>query len=343
MRKQTADTPYEQLSVVMLHQHVTDVTVFWRRSYTVWVPKRFPVVLAGEKVPELKTVSGRRELGEWLADAGNPLPARVMVNRIWQGHFGQGLVRTPNNFGVAGERPTHPELLDWLAGEFLRQGGSFKKMHRLIMLSEAYRMSGEAPEGARDKDADNRLWTRFAMRRKTVEEIRDSLLALDGSLELTMGGALTSGTGTDNEFSDARKSMHPDDSKRRTVYLPLRRSNLATLFTLFDFGDATTSTDIREQTNVAPQALFMMNSKFVTERSQALAKVLLRSETDDGGRVKRAWRTVLGREASAGEVAESLRYMAGFPRLPANDEGRLAAWASLCRTLIASNDFIYVP
>jgi hypothetical protein len=162
-------------------------------------------------------------------------------------------------------------------------------------------------------------------------------------LDLTMGGALTSGTGTDNEFSDARKSMHPDDSKRRTVYLPLRRSNLSTLFTLFDFGDATTSTEIRKQTNVAPQALYMMNSKFVTERSRALASKLLKSGTDDAGRVREAWETVLGRAPAAGEVQGSLAYMAGFPKLPGNDEGRLLAWASLCRTLIASNDFIYVP
>ena len=136
------------------------------------VPKRFPVVLAGEQVPEIKSVSGRLELAEWMAESGNPLPLRVIVNRIWQGHFGQGLVRTPNNFGVAGELPTHPELLDWLAAEFVKRGSSFKAMHRLLMLTDAYQMSVEASEAARIKDADNRLLTRFAMRRKTVEEIR---------------------------------------------------------------------------------------------------------------------------------------------------------------------------
>ena len=137
--------------------------------------------------------------------------------------------------------------------------------------------------------------------------------------------------------------MHPDDSKRRTVYLPLRRSNLSTLLTLFDFGDGTTSTEIREQTNVAPQALYMMNSKFVSERSKSLASKLLKSETDERARVRAAWVTVLGRQPAADEVETSLRYMAGFPKLPSNDDGRLMAWASLCRALIASNDFIYVP
>jgi hypothetical protein len=306
------------------------------------VAKRFPVVLAGEEQAPVRSVSGRRELAEWLADPASPLPARVIVNRIWQGHFGQGLVRTANNFGIAGERPTHPELLDWLAAEFVARGSSMKQMHRLIMLSSAYQMSGDATEAQREKDPDNRLLTRFAMRRKTVEEVRDSLLLLDGSLDLTMGGALATGTGTDNEFSDGRKSMHPDDSRRRTVYLPLRRSNLSTLFTLFDFGDATTSTEIREQTNVAPQALYMMNSKFVAERAKALAQRLLRSGTEETARVREAWVAVLGREPEAAEAASSMSYLAGFPKLPANDEGRLAAWASLCRALMASNDFMYV-
>ena len=135
---------------------------------------------------------------------------------------------------------------------------------------------------------------------------------------------------------------HPDDSKRRTVYLPLRRSNLATLFTLFDFGDATTSTEMREQTNVAPQALYMMNSKFVAERSSALAKRLLLTETKDAARIAQAWVTVLGREPRPEEAASSASYLAGFPNGPANDEGRLLAWTSLCRTLLASNDFMYV-
>jgi hypothetical protein len=204
---------------------------------------------------------------------------------------------------VAGERPTHPELLDWLAAEFVKRGSSFKAMHRLIMASEAYQMSGETSAANAEKDADNRLWTRFPMRRKTVEEIRDSLLLLDGGLDLAMGGALTSGTGTDNEFSDARKSMHPDDSKRRTVYLPLRRSNLSTLFTLFDFGDATTSTEIREQTNVAPQALYLLNSSFT---DKVVAGVAARMAADTGTqpqRIIKMWEQLVGRGITAGERA----------------------------------------
>ena len=176
----------------------------------------------------------------------------------------------------------------------------------------------------------------------TVEEIRDSLLALDGSLDLTMGGTLQTGAGTDNEFSDGRKSLHPDNTKRRTVYLPLRRSNLSTLLTLFDFGDGTTSTEIRVQTNVAPQALFMMNSQFVAERSRSLAQSLLQSDVEDRSRVSRAWFKVLGRGPTNEELNESVQYVRGFPAKASDEAGRLLAWSSLCRALIASNDFIYL-
>jgi hypothetical protein len=306
------------------------------------VPKAFPAVLARDKQPLIEQGSGRLELAEWLADPANPLPARVMVNRIWQGHFGQGIVRTPNNFGIVGERPTHPELLEWLAREFIFQGWSVKKMHRLIMLSSAYQLSSEVTAEKREKDPENRLLSRFGMRRMTVEEIRDTLLQLDGALDLTMGGTLQTGQGTDNEFSDARKSLHPDATRRRTVYLPLRRANLATLLTLFDLGDAATSTETRSETNIAPQALFMMNSKFVAERSRSLAQKILQIESADANRVSRAFQTVLGRPPTPAESASGVEYVSRFPTKAADKDGRLLAWSSFCRALIASNDYIYV-
>ena len=301
------------------------------------VPKRFPIVLAGENQPAIKQGSGRRELAEWLASENNPLPARVMANRIWQWHFGEGLVRTPSNFGITGERPSHPELLDWLATEFIRQGWSIKKMHRLIMNSAAYRMSSITDPVKQEKDADNRLLSRFSMRRLTVEEMRDSLLAIDGSLDGTMGGNMLSGQGTDKEFSDDRKSLNPDQSKRRMVYLPLRRSNLPSMLNLFDFGDATTHTENRSQTNVAPQALFMMNSQFVTERATNLVK-RLHAEPSDKARVERAWLMVVGRPPQSHDVDDALTYVSRFP----GADARGKAWISYYRALIASNDFLYV-
>ncbi len=300
------------------------------------VAKRFPFILAGEEQAPITQGSGRLELANWLASARNPLPARVMANRLWQGHFGQGLVRTPNNFGFAGERPSHPELLEWLAAEFIEQGWSIKRMHRLLLLSSTYQQSALTSDAKREKDADNRLLSRFPIRRKTVEEIRDSLLLLDGSLDLTMGGSLQSGEGTDNEFSDSRKSIDPDVSTRRTVYLPLRRSNLPSLFNLFDFGDGTTSTEIRSETNVAPQALYMMNSKFVATRAANLSGQILKTPAGQDERMQRAWRLVLGREPTAEQRAEGRAYLAAFPG------GADLAWTSYFRSLIASNDFLYV-
>ena len=244
-------------------------------------PKHFPVVLAGDRPPAILSGSGRRELAGWLANAANPLTARVIVNRIWQWHFGEGIVRTPGNFGKMGERPTHPELLDYLAARFVEAGWSIKSMHRLIMLSNAYQMSSLGSRQSIERDSDNALLSRFPRRRLEIEEIRDSLLALDGSLDFTVGGALATGHGTDKEFGNDRMSLNPDQSKRRTVYLPLRRSNLPSVLTLFDFGDATTPGEGRSQTNVAPQALYMMNSEFVASRSRSLAEQILNDDALD--------------------------------------------------------------
>jgi hypothetical protein len=307
------------------------------------VPKRFPLVLAGVNQTPITRGSGRLELARWLADAANPLTARVMVNRIWQWHFGEGIVRTPSNFGHLGELPTHPELLDYLAGEFVRQGWSVKAMHRLIMLSNTYQMSSLATPEQRERDSENRLFSRFLRRRLTVEEIRDTLLVLDGSLDIAMGGTLQKGQGTDKEFSDDRKSLNPQQSKRRTIYLPLRRSNLPSFFTLFDFGDATTPGEGRSQTNIAPQALYMMNSEFVESRSRALAAQLLDDDRlDDSRRIERIYLTTIGRPPEQQETRAALDYISGFPGAGQGDDRKLLAWTSFCRTMAASNDFMYV-
>jgi uncharacterized protein DUF1553 len=187
------------------------------------------------------------------------------------------------------------------------------------------------------------LLSRFPGRRLEIEEIRDSLLALDGSLDLTMGGALLSGRGTDKEFSDDRMSLNPDQSKRRTVYLPLRRSNLASVLTLFDFGDATTPGEGRSQTNVAPQALYMMNSDFVAKQAGSLAGQLLGDGVlDDAGRIGDAYFRILGRPPRETEIKRALDYIRLFPGKQDPQGGRLLAWTSFCRALIASNEFLYI-
>jgi hypothetical protein len=340
----TSSPPEPPLACALTEGKITEQRVFVRgnpENRGDLVTKRFPVVLSSSHEPAITQGSGRRELADWLANPANPLTARVMVNRIWQWHFGEGFVRTPSNFGKTGLRPTHPELLDYLAATFVERGWSIKSMHRLLMLSKAYQMSSTASPEARERDADNSLWSRFPRRRLEVEEIRDSLLALDGSLDLTMGGALQTfkigKTGTD------RMSFDPDKSNRRTVYLPLRRSNLPAILTLFDFGDATTSAEERAQTNVAPQALYMMNSDFVTRQAQGLARNLLaESALDDAGRVQKAYYRVIGRPAEETEINEAVEYIQQFPVEPGNGPERLLPWTTFCRALVGSNEFLYI-
>jgi hypothetical protein len=309
------------------------------------VPKRFPGALTGGRQPDIATGSGRLELGRWVANPDNPLTARVMANRIWQWHFGEGLVRTPSNFGKMGEAPTHPELLDYLATRFIESGWSIKSMHRLIMLSNTYQMDSAISPKAAEDDPANRLLSHFSRRRLDVEEIRDGLLAVNGSLDFTVGGSLVEGAGTDVEFADGRLSFNPANSNRRSVYLPLRRSNLPSILSLFDFGDATTTGEGRARTNVAPQALFMMNSQFVAKQSESLAKMLLKDDSlDDAGRIRRGYLIALGREPDAadGEVQSALDYIASMERRLGGTDSRLKAWRSYCRVLVSSNDFVYV-
>ena len=306
-------------------------------------PKRFPLILAGAEQEPITAGSGRMELARWLTEPEHPLTARVMVNRIWQGHFGQGLVRTPNNFGKLGTPPTHPQLLDYLARRFIREGWSIKKMHRLIMSSATYRMGSRMTPAKSLRDPQNQLLSRFERRRLEVEEIRDGLLSLDGSLDLTMGGTLQTGFGTDTENSNERLSLKPETVHRRMVYLPLRRANLPTLLNLFDFGDATTSMGKRSHTNVAPQALFMMNSEFVADRARNLATRLGKEEADSAKRVDRAYVITLNRMPEVEERQAALAYLGDFTGKFGEPEGAgLDALGSLCRILMGSNDFMYV-
>ncbi|MBZ5611235.1 MAG: PSD1 and planctomycete cytochrome C domain-containing protein [Acidobacteriia bacterium] len=310
------------------------------------VSRAFPRVLAGDNQPSIQTGSGRLELAKWLAQADNPVTARVMVNRIWQWHFGEGLVRTPNNFGKQGEPPTHPELLDYLAVRFVESGWSVKAITRLIMLSSAYQMSSTATPLGQKNDPQDLLWSRFSRRRLDIEEIRDSMLALDGSLDLTMGGTLIAPRGAAGATEPGATNRDPMQSTRRTVYLPVQRANLLPLLTLFDFGDAATSSAGRSHTNVAPQALFMMNSEFVDERAKRLAQKLLAEARTPSEFVARAYLTVFDREPAGDELAEALQYLTEAPaRLAANaseDEKRLRAAQSLTRILLSSNEFLYV-
>lgn len=299
-----------------------------------YVPKAVPAALAGNAQPVFRTASGRKELAEWLTDPAHPLTARVIVNRIWQWHFGEGIVRTPSNWGATGANPTHPELLDWLAERFIADGWSFKKMHKRILLSATWQQSVASTPFKLEKDPANEWLSRFPRRRLSVEEMRDAMLALDGALDLTMGGTLQTGRGTDGENDPKRMSIDPALSKRRTVYIPLRRSNLPALLNLFDFGDATTSNEMRTRTNVAPQALFVMNSPFVAERARNLAERVKAETQSNGARIEKLYLKVYGRPPAPAEIDEALAYL---------QSGKVPdPWMSYARILLASNEFWYV-
>jgi cytochrome c553 len=291
--------------------------------------------------PEVKTKSGRLELANWIVDPRNPLPPRVIVNRIWQGHFGDGIVRTPDNYGRLGDRPSNPELLDYLAKSFMDNGWSIKKLTRLIMLSRTYQMSAAFDEDTKAKDPENRLLSHFPRQRLSIEEIRDAYLALGGDLDLTMGGTLDPGVGTDGETSAGRISMNPETTNRRSIYLPLRRSNLPTLYTLFDFGDATSPEGHRASTTVATQALFVMNSPMVIREARNLATNVMKQQKQDKHRIEEIYLRVLDRRPDPGEIDRGLTYISGLRR-KWNTIDEAQAWTSLTHALMASNEFIFV-
>jgi hypothetical protein len=310
------------------------------------VPKQFLTILAGENQQPIQGRSGRLELAEWLASANHPLTARVIVNRIWQYHFGYGLVRTANNFGKMGDRPTHPELLDYLAKRFIAGGWSIKAMHRLLMLSSAYQMSSLGNQAHAEIDPENQLLWRFNRRRLDAEEIRDGLLAIEGSLDLAMGAIPQNGTGVENT-GEATRGTDLTPFRRRTVYIPLRRANPSTFLTLFNFGDATTPGEGRIRTTIAPQALYLMNSEFMSDRSAGLAKKLLSQQSSDEARIRAAYQLIFGRWPGLQERDSWVHYLDAFRKKASYsgvhlDNPEFSSWQSFCRILMSSNEFIYV-
>jgi hypothetical protein len=305
------------------HTGTHDVRVHIRGRYDrlgELVPRRFPAVLAGDRQPPITHGSGRRELAEWLTRPDNPLTARVMVNRLWQHHFGEGIVRTPSNFGQLGERPTHPELLDWLAARFVEGGWSVKRLHRLIMLSAAYQQSGTPPAETLRHDPDNKLWGRQSRRRLTAEELRDGLLAATGRLDRAAGGP------ADRDFA----------RPRRTVYQMTVRSDRSGFGPLFDAADPTAPVDRRTESTVAPQALFLLNHPFVKEQARAVASQILRScSSGQEHRIRLAYALLFGRPPTEQEVQVGREVLQAGKA----DEQR---WTEYCHMLLAANEFSYV-
>lgn len=279
----------------------------------------------------------RASLARWLTAADHPLLGRVMVNRIWQHHFGRGLVASPNDFGRQGDRPSHPELLDWLAVEFAARGWSVKEMHRLLMLSSAYRSSSLATREQLDTDPENRYLARMSRRRLDADAIRDSILAVSGRLNLKMGGVGVIPSLTAAEILAARTPRmwpaNPDRAERarRSVYLQAKRSMAVPMLQVFDAPDTARSCARRETSTVAPQALAMMNSGFVLEQADAFAERIRELAGDDPGKqVEVAWRLALGRAPVVAELPTASGYL------------ERNSLADFCLMLFNMNEFVYV-
>ncbi|MEM1441666.1 MAG: DUF1553 domain-containing protein, partial [Verrucomicrobiota bacterium] len=299
------------------------------------VPRAIPAVFA-EKVSFPAQGSGRLELAHWMANADNPLTARVFVNRVWRWHFGRGLVSTTENFGVLGEQPSHPELLDSLANWFIENGWSVKKLNRLIVLSQTYRRSSTPPEGwESDLDPENRLLSHFPVRRLEAEAIRDSILHVAGRLDSEMGGKTIPLRNRQMVFNHTSKDHTSYDSLRRSAFLPIVRNHVYDWLHLFDYPDPTMPTGNRSATTIAPQALLMMNTNLIVDSSAAFAsRILAEAETKDD-RITLAWQLAFGRAPADPERTMAVEFLEGAPESHSH-------WALFCQSLLASNQFLYL-
>jgi hypothetical protein len=293
------------------------------------VPRRFPRILAGDAQPAITAGSGRLELAGWIASPENPLTARVMVNRIWQHHFGEGLVRTPSNFGALGTPPSHPELLDYLAQQFVASGWSIKAMHRLILLSAAYQQSSQPAADSLRMDPNNHLFSRMNRRQLEAEALRDSLLGVCGCLDLRPGGP-------------AEKAPQ---SARRMVYLHVSRSDKSGFGAVFDAADASIQVDKRTASTVAPQALLLMNSPLLADRLGSLvARPEISNQKKPEERIAALYRLVFGRPPTAREVDVGRGFIDALAALPGGkpEATPLPPWEAYAQALLLSNEFLFV-
>ncbi|MBL6707642.1 MAG: DUF1553 domain-containing protein, partial [Planctomycetaceae bacterium] len=325
------------------------------------VPRGTIQVASWERLPEIPAgQSGRRQLADWLADRRNPLTARVMVNRIWQKLFGEGIVRSVDYFGTRGETPSHPQLLDHLATRFMQNGQhgwSQKQLIRSLVLSRTYRLSSTNDATAMQVDPDNRLLWRMNRGRLDAEAIRDSLLAVSGELITSNGGpalvleevencgALVQ-QGVNPPNYNHRKSR-PEQEIQRSIYLPVMRTNTTNLDrirTHFDFVNPAQIAGQRSQTVVPTQALFVMNNELFRKRAKALAEHLITEFPQSDVRLEQLWLRVFSRPISDTERSAVTTFLRELDHAPteANEKvSELVAWQELCHSLLASNEFIF--
>jgi hypothetical protein len=283
-------------------------------------PRRFPEILTEGTPKPFTQGSGREELAE--AIVSHPLFARVIVNRVWKLHFGRGIVDTASNFGAAGDRPSHPELLDYLAAKFIDSGMSLKQLHREIMLSATYRLSTDYSTEDYSKDGENRYYWRYNRRRLDAEALRDCILAVAGALDPTVGGPSLDWN---------------DDNHRRSVYGKVSRFKVDTYLSLFDFPDPASTSEQRNTTMVPLQRLFFMNSSFVYKQASKLSETVA-GEKDDAARIREAYERLFGRTPSEKELRLGLDFLA----TGRTDSERHELWREYARALLSSNEFAFL-
>ena len=305
------------------------------------VPRAFPTIFSRMQLPPLPSrESGRRELAEWLASRDHPLTARVMVNRVWAHLLGRGLVETVDNFGASGAAPTHPELLDHLATQFMDEGWSVKSLVRSIVLSRTYRLSGQPIPANSAVDEANGLYWRANLRRLEAEAIRDSLLAAGGMLQTERpAGAPFDSSDAGDLGKGNRKGKAEDPIVRpvRSVYLPVFRSKLPGMFTVFDFAEPDQVNGQRDVTTVPPQALFLLNNPFVVDVAKRAAdRILEQNLPDDKARVRFAYAYSLCRYPTEAETERALTFLN-------ETKDKRSNWAALTQALYSSAEFRYLP
>jgi hypothetical protein len=301
------------------------------------VPRKFLDILGGQKL-ETPNVSGRLELAQWLTAPTNPLTPRVMANRIWQWHFGRGIVATPNDFGTRGASPTDPELLDHLASVFVKSGWSLKAMHRLIVMSATYQQATASSDGSKNYDA-------FPRRRLTAEELRDTLLMASGELDLTPGESHPFPAESTWSFTQHNPFAAEYETTKRSVYVMQKRNRRSRFFALFDGSDPNASTPVRDVTTVPTQALFFLNDPFLHERAAKFSERIRVSAENDRERLNQACRILFGRTASEAEWSEAQAFLkeydANLSEGSPEEKGQQAREA-YARVLIGSNEVLYV-
>ena len=328
----------ERLVMSVGDGEIQDASIFIRgnhRQAGAQVPRRFLTIIDGESQETFsKRNSGRIELAQAITSAKNPLTARVIVNRVWRWHFGRGIVDSTENFGLSGAEPTHPELLDFLATYLIENDWSIKELHRLIVSSRTYRSSSKFSATQAQLDPENMNLWRWQPRRLEAEAIRDSFLRISGRLDSEVGGAPLMGVTTINtspqDVENNRKFY--EDSRRRTVYLPVVRTNVYKYLTLFDFPNPAAPKGNRDTTTVPTQALFLLNSSWVRDLATDLATTMTSEFETNESRISNVYLLVFGREPSQIEIRQAKDFLN-------DDQG---GWPAFCHVLLMSNEFLYL-